>query len=216
MKTQGIIFDMDGVIIDSEHIWHKVDTEFLHQFGGTLTNELHEKMMGSTAEHVSTMMKNLFDIDMPIEKIIETRLSRVYELCHKELELIPGFQKLISEIQKLPVRIGLASGGTNELIDLVLDKFDLRDIFEFTLSADDVPHPKPAPDVYTQCAKELGIDPQFCIAIEDAPQGITSAKAAGMKCIATPNPALVGFSDFSHADIIRENLTDILIEDLHI
>ena len=214
MRFSAVIFDMDGVIIDSEPIWHEVESSFYEDHGGVYGPDILEKLIGTNAMTAASIIKESLDLDWDEQKIIDVRYKKLRQLYHEKLELIPGFVKLINQVRVSSIKCGLASGATDWMIDLVLDRFKLHDAFQYTLSADAVQNPKPAPDVYLATAKKLGIPPKHCVVIEDSPNGLWSAKAAGMKCIVTPNPVLAGYSDFSSADLIRPQLTDVTIRDI--
>ncbi len=212
--NKAVIFDMDGVIIDSEPLWHEVESSFYEEHGGVYGPEILERLIGSNAETAARIIKESLSIDLSIEKIIEVRYTKLRKLYEEKLELIPGFQRLIDQVAESELRCGLASGATDWMIDLTLDRFNLDHAFHHTLSADHVDKPKPAPDVYLASAKALGVPPENCVVIEDSPNGLHSAKAAGMKCIVTPNPILAEYSDFSAADLIKPQLTDLTIHDI--
>jgi len=218
MITQAVIFDMDGVIVDTETIWNNVFNEFFRLHGGTFTDEFRAHVMGSSSEFWSSELKKELSLgnDWSIQKIADWNLDRVHEEMNINVDLLPGYTEVISLIKQMDIRLGLASGATQKNVDFVLNAKGIADDFEVAISSSGVGKPKPAPDVYLEVAKQMDMDPTHCVGIEDSPNGVRSVIAAAMKCIAIPNELLSDNNVFSQADVVRKNLSDITSEDFTI
>ncbi|MFC1597937.1 HAD family hydrolase [Patescibacteria group bacterium] len=213
--AEAVIFDMDGVIIDSEHVWVSVMQDFFREHGSVYTEEVREKMMGSSAMFEGQFVKQVLELGdewtpQRVSETIEQEVRRRYET---KLKLIEGYRELMDQIKQTPMRRGLASGSSDKLIKYSFDRFGLHDDFEVALSSESVAAPKPAPDVFLEAAKQLGADPSKCVGIEDSTNGVRSLKAAGMKAIATPDHLLKDHPVFSQADVVHSALKEITLED---
>lgn len=218
MKTQAVIFDMDGVIVDTEKIWDRVFDEFFALHNGTFNETLRTKIMGSGQAVWSTAVKTELQLqdEWPTERIAQWCLDRVHEEMKKRIDIMPGFKQVIALIKKMNLRLALASGATQDTINMVLQHTDLESLFEVAISSNQVRKPKPAPDVYVEAAMRIQVHPNACVGIEDSPNGVQSVLAAGMKCIAVPNEFLLGNPIFETAHVVRSSLKDVTAEDLTI
>jgi HAD superfamily hydrolase (TIGR01509 family) len=186
-SVEAVVFDLDGVLIDSEHVWDEARQELARERGGRWTETASRDMMGMSSLEWSRYMHEVIGVpDSPEEISAEVvrRLARIYRL---ELPLFDG---AVEAVERLAARwpLGLASSSNRELIDLVLELSGLERFFRATVSSEEVRRGKPAPDVYLETARRLGLDPACCAAIEDSENGIRSAKAAGLRVLAIPNP----------------------------
>jgi HAD superfamily hydrolase (TIGR01509 family) len=212
---KAVIFDMDGVIINSEDIWKDMLIAFFAEHGGEYTWEMRAKLMGSNNEEWSRFIKETLRLgdDWPLERVTKTIYERGVELYATRLQLMPGFIGLITRIRAKGLKTGLASGSTIEVITEVFDRFDLYQYFDVMLSSDSVEHSKPAPDVFLEVARQLHVQPEDCTGIEDSPNGVASILAAGMKCIAVPDAWVHEHPTFQKAHIIRQTLAEVTLED---
>lgn len=184
---EAVVFDLDGVLIDSEHVWDEARQNLAEERGGRWSENASRDMMGMSSPEWSRYMRDDIGIEDEPEEIsaeVVRRLERVYR---HELPLIEGAHQAV---ERLAARwpLGVASSSNRELIDLVLELSDLDRFFAATVSSEEVPRGKPAPDVYLEAARRLGVAPEHCAAVEDSENGILSAKAAGMRVLAIPNP----------------------------
>jgi HAD superfamily hydrolase (TIGR01509 family) len=214
MNTRAVIFDMDGVVIDSEPAWIAADAAFLEPYGGTMTAEILAEITGQTLILGSAYLKQRFQIPLPVEEISRQRIKGVHDRYKTELILMPGYSELMEDLLASSVRRGLASGASPITIKYVVERFGLQGHFEHLVSCEEVPRAKPHPDVFLETADRLNVSPRDCIVIEDSPNGVLAAKAAGMRCLATPNPRLAGHAAFASADLRRPALRDITLADL--
>ena len=183
---EAVVFDLDGVLLDSEQVWDEVRAELVKERGGRWHEQAQTEMMGMSSVEWSRYMHDELDLPEPPEEISAEVVRRLDEVYRKRLPLIDGAREAV---ERLAARwpLGLASSSNREVIDLVLDLSGLARFFRVTVSSEEVPRGKPAPDVYLEAARSLGVPPERCAAVEDSHNGIRSAKAAGMRVIAIPN-----------------------------
>jgi len=183
---EAVVFDLDGVLLDSEQVWDEVREELVKERGGRWHEQAQTEMMGMSSVEWSRYMHDELDLPEPPEEISAEVVRRLDEVYRKRLPLIDGAREAV---ERLAARwpLGLASSSNRVVIDLVLDLSGLARYFRVTVSSEEVPRGKPAPDVYLEAARGLGVPPERCAAVEDSHNGIRSAKAAGMRVIAIPN-----------------------------
>jgi HAD superfamily hydrolase (TIGR01509 family) len=184
---EAVVFDLDGVIVDSEHVWDDVRQRLAKERGGRWHDQASRDMMGMSSPEWSRYMHDVIGLSEPPEEINTEVVRRLEALYREEIPLLPG---AVATVRLLAARwpLGLASSSNRELIDLVLETSGLAPYFTATVSSEEVPRGKPAPDVYLEAAGRLGVDARRCAAVEDSENGIRSAKDAGMRVIAIPNP----------------------------
>jgi HAD superfamily hydrolase (TIGR01509 family) len=183
---EAVVFDLDGVLLDSEQVWDEVREELVKERGGRWHEQAQTEMMGMSSVEWSRYMHDELDLPEPPEEISAEVVQRLDEVYRKRLPLIDGAREAVERLAA-HWPLGLASSSNREVIDLVLDLSGLAGFFRVTVSSEEVPRGKPAPDVYLEAARGLGVPPERCAAVEDSHNGIRSAKAAGMRVIAIPN-----------------------------
>jgi HAD superfamily hydrolase (TIGR01509 family) len=182
----AVIFDLDGVLVDSESVWDDVRRRFTEEQGGTWHEGAQREMMGMSSVEWSTYVRDELGVPLPPTVISSSVADRVAELYAKRLPLLPGAVEAVKGLAaEWP--LGLASSSNRHVIDLVLQLAGIAKDFQATVSSEEVGVGKPAPDVYMEAARRLDADPARCVAIEDSSNGIRSAHAAGMAVIAVPN-----------------------------
>jgi HAD superfamily hydrolase (TIGR01509 family) len=184
---EAIVFDLDGVLLDSEQRWNEAKEALVRESGGTWREEAPEVMMGMSSPEWSAYLRD--DLAVPLEQAaINREVVRRMENGYRErLPLLPGAGEAVRALAaRWP--LGVASSSNRELIDLFLELAGFGDAFRVTVSSEEVARGKPAPDVYLEAASRLGADAARCVAIEDSSNGIRAAGAAGMAVIAVPNP----------------------------
>jgi|SRR5690242_11194005 len=186
MAVAAVIFDLDGVLVDSERVWGTVREELTRDRGGKWQPGALRAMMGMSSLEWSRYMHDELDVPLPPSEISREVVKRVEEHYAQHLPLIDG---AVDAVRRLATRwpLGLASSANREIIDTVLELTGLRDSFAATVSSEEVQRGKPAPDVYLEAARRLGVEPATAAAVEDSTNGLLSAKAAGMTVIALPN-----------------------------
>ncbi len=198
---KALIFDMDGVIIDSEYHWNYDEEKFLEQAIPGWTHDDLQNIIGLNIHDTYKKLKKEYNLEMPQESFLE-EVKRIADRIYQEkCNLIPGFSDLIKELKAMGVPLGLASSSIREWIDIAIKRFDLDQAFSVIVSAEEIEgEGKPAPDIYIHTAKILGVAPTDCGVIEDSKNGVLSAKGANMFCMGFRN----GFNqsqDLSKADI---------------
>jgi len=185
-QIAAVIFDLDGVLLDSEAAWVKVKKEFTEETGGHWKEQAQWDMLGMSSIEWSRYMHDELGVPVPPEQISSAVADRLAQQYREQLPLLPGALEAVRSLAR-QWPLGLASSSNRKVIDLVLQKAGLADAFEVTVSSEEVSAGKPAPDVYLEAAKRLGVEPAECAAIEDSANGIRSAHAAEMAVIAIPN-----------------------------
>ncbi len=189
MKFKAIIFDLDGTIIDTNHIWDKATCDLITSKGVALTPELRrelaQELKGVAIHNSCTIIKNKFDLAHALEDLITEKKGRAKDLYLEGLTFIDGFEAFYKRAKDHNLHVGVATNAENHTLHTAIDLLKLRTLFnEHIYNFTHVNNvPKPAPDVYLYTAKQLGIAPEHCIVIEDAPHGIEAANKAGMHCI---------------------------------
>jgi len=183
---QAVVFDLDGVLLASEEVWDDVREEYVRERGGRYDAEIQRAMMGMSSTEWSRYLHDVAGVPDEPDEINRAVVQRMLDRYRERLPLIDG---AVDAVERMAARypLGLASSSNRELIDTVLEVSGLARYFRATVSSEEVAHGKPAPDVYLETARRLGVAPERCAAVEDSHGGIRSAKAAGMRVIAIPN-----------------------------
>ena len=182
----AVIFDMDGVIVDTEQVWDEVREHLVGDWGGTYSSEAQLAMMGMSSVEWSRYMHEALGLPQSPEEINAEVVSRMLDRYRTELPLIDGAVAAV-RLLVLSVPLALASSSNRPLIDAVLATAEIADCFTVTVSSEEVARGKPSPDVYLEAARQLGVEPRRCAAVEDSANGIRAAAAAGMHVVAYPN-----------------------------
>lgn len=187
MPIKAVIFDMDGVLVDSEVYWAKSRVEYAQDRGKVWTDEYQRMAMGRSTVGWAEVMKEKLDLSESVDEIIAEMKQRV--IAHYE-ERMPTRPGAIESVQHMSehFRVGLASGSPTDIIKAVLRITGLDQIFEVMIYGDEIPKGKPAPDIYLEAMKQLGVSPDVTVGIEDSSNGIRSLKAADMYAVAAPSP----------------------------
>jgi HAD superfamily hydrolase (TIGR01509 family) len=182
-----VIFDLDGVLMDSEQRWNGAKEALVREAGGRWRDEAPTVMMGMSSSEWAAYLREELGVPMEIDAISRDVVRRMEDGYRRALPLLPGAGEAVRALaERWP--LGLASSSNREIIDLVLELAGFGDAFRVTVSSEEVERGKPAPDVYLQTARGLGAEPARCVAIEDSSNGLRAAHAAGMPVIAVPNP----------------------------
>jgi HAD superfamily hydrolase (TIGR01509 family) len=183
---EAVVFDLDGVLVDSEHIWDEVREQLARDRGGRWSNRAQADMMGMSSVEWSRYMHDVIGLAEPPEEISDEVVRRMQARYERDLPVVPG---AVAAVHRLAAtyRLGVASSSNRPLIDSVLSVTGLAPLFEATVSSEEVARGKPEPDVYVEVVRRLDVSPERAAAIEDSANGIRSARAAGMRVIAIPN-----------------------------
>jgi len=212
MAPVAVIFDLDGVLVDSEQVWGTVREELTRELGGRWHPGALRDMMGMSSLEWSRYMHDELGVRLPPADISREVVRRVGEHYSRHLPLIDG---AVDAVQRLAARwpLALASSANREIIDTVLELTGLKGSFAATVSSEEVPRGKPAPDVYLEAARRLGVDAAAAAAVEDSTNGLLSAKAAGMTVIAIPNREFPPTPEgLAAADVVIDSLHDLTPE----
>ncbi|MGM9539817.1 HAD family hydrolase [Anaerovibrio sp.] len=215
MSDKAFIFDMDGVIIDSEHIHAVTKVQAVRSFGVDVSEadlDLRSYVGRSAKSFFSDMIAKYPELGDDWE-VLAKRKHELYQRILREdagLKPIAGIPELLARLKAKGYRIGLGSSSVMANIQLVLNRFGIMDYFDAIAAGSEVEHAKPEPDVYLLAARRLGVATENCTVIEDAGAGVMAAKAAGMRCIAIRNPNS-GAQDLSRADMIIDSYEEIVL-----
>jgi HAD superfamily hydrolase (TIGR01509 family) len=187
-RPEAVVFDLDGVLIDSEERWTAAREALTRERGGTWTDRAPRAMMGMSSPEWAAYLRDELGVPMEAGEISREVVGRMEAGYRDSVPLLPGAAEAVRALAgRWP--LGLASSANREIIDLVLEESGLADAFAVTLSSEEVARGKPAPDVYLEAARRLGVAPAGCVAVEDSTNGLWSAHAAGMAIVAVPNGA---------------------------
>jgi HAD superfamily hydrolase (TIGR01509 family) len=206
---EAIVFDLDGILIDSEHVWDEVRQQLADERGGRWNENASRDMMGMSSIEWSRYMRDVVGLTEEPEEISAEVVRRLEDRYRRELPLIPGAEQAVESLAaRWP--LALASSSNRELIDLVLESSGLGRYFTASVSSEEVARGKPAPDVFLEAARRLGVEPTHCAAVEDSENGILAAKAAGMRTIAIPNPHYPPHEDaLAAADVVLASIEEL-------
>lgn len=214
--VQAVIFDMDGLLIDSEPIWREALVKILGKLHVPLTLERCKETMGF---HVDEVIEYWFIRypwqKTPKEKVASDVVDEVIRLIKSEGKIMAGVPEIIALMTSQNIPIAIASSSSMAIINAVLEKISIdKNAIKVICSAEHEPYGKPHPGVYITTAKKLGVAPSHCLAFEDSPNGVLSAKAAKMKCVAVPDSNMFDDKRFSIADLIVHSLKDFTLKDI--
>jgi HAD superfamily hydrolase (TIGR01509 family) len=204
-KIAAAIFDMDGLLVDTEGLYFKAESKIARRRGKHFTVSLMQKMMGhKAAQSIRIMMDNL-GIDGPIEEIEALRDTLYRDLLDKGVKPMRGMLDLLTWLESHGYRKAVATASKPEFKDIIFDHLDLHHRFEVVVTADQVSEGKPSPEIYQLALHHLCLDPRECIILEDSPPGLKAAKRAGCPCIIVPN-RFTRSQNFSEADLVAPHL----------
>jgi HAD superfamily hydrolase (TIGR01509 family) len=182
---RAVVFDLDGVLWDGEPLYHEAFNVVLAPYGWRVTSEDYVNIIGHSVESAWDWVISHFGLVEPREEFVRQYDAAVLEMLSSPVEPLPGVRELIDELHRRGIPVGLASASLRQWVDATIRGLGLEDAFIVTVSASEVEHAKPAPDLYLKAAAGLGIPPEQCVAVEDTGAGLASAKAAGMFGIQT-------------------------------
>ena len=210
MKLNTVIFDMDGLIIDSEPLWYEAAQETLKVFNVSISEEAYNTTTGLRTPEFLEHWFRIFDIDkIHLAKTETDILERLIYKINTKGNMMQGVVHAIDVFSDMNFKIGLASSSPFGVIHAVLDKLQLTHHFSAIASAEHLDYGKPHPQVFLDCARSLQSDPASCICIEDSFNGLIAAKAAKMKCIIVPHPSQFEMARWNIADLKISSLADI-------
>jgi HAD superfamily hydrolase (TIGR01509 family) len=206
---EAVVFDCDGVLIDSEPVWERVRRKLVADNGGRWPDDAQHRMMGMSTAEWSAYISEDFGLGLSPRQVADLVIEAMAAEYEARLPLLPG---AVDAVRALSGRwpLAVASSAPKSLIEAVLDASSLRQAFRVAVSSEEVERGKPAPDVYLEAARRLGIPPETCVAIEDSSNGLRSAAAAGMTVIAVPRPEYPPAAEaLDLARLILDSLTEL-------
>ncbi len=211
---EAVVFDLDGVILASEEVWDDVRERLVRERGGRYEAKAQRDMMGMSSPEWSRYIHEELGVPDSPEEINAEVVRRMTSHYGERLPLIPGAREAV---ERLAARwpLGLASSSNRPLIDAALELAGLARFFRATVSSEEVTRGKPAPDVYLEAARRLGVSPERCAAVEDSHNGIRSAKSAGMRVVAIPNPSYPPEAALGEADVVLRSISELTTEAIY-
>ena len=208
-RYRAVIFDMDGLLLDTETLWHESEVELFRLHGAEFTRNDQLRVIGTsfdvTARYFAERLGRLPERGAGL---VDEMIGLMHQRVLRQVDARPGAVELVEGLRRLDgVRLGLASNSPRFLVNDALATAGLTDAFEAIVTADDVEHAKPAPDIYLLACERLGVSPAEALALEDSASGVAAAKAAGLTCIAVP---LFAETDVSAADRVVTSLEELL------
>jgi len=210
-RYRAVVFDMDGLLLDSEVLWDRAEGELFRRHGDAWTFEDKLAVMGTS--FAATAVYYAERLGRPVEQgvgLVDEMRELMKDELRRGVELQPGARELMRRLREVGgIGVGLASNSSRDIVDIALAVAELNGAFDAIVTSDDVPHAKPAPDIYLLACERLGVLPSEAIALEDTAPGVAAAKAAGLSCIAVPQFAE---TDVSLADRVVGSLEELLGE----
>jgi HAD superfamily hydrolase (TIGR01509 family) len=201
---ETLIFDLDGVLVDSEQVWDQARKDVVDEYGGTWTDSATRDMLGMSSKEWPVYVVEQLGVSLTPEQVNEAVVAALLREYDKHLPLLPGAREAVERMAER-FTLGLASSSNRPVIDLVLERMGVADRFKATVSSEEVARGKPAPDVYLEALARLGVE--HAAAIEDSENGIRSAHAAGLRVLAIPNPHFPPAEDaLALADLVLADL----------
>lgn len=197
-----MIFDMDGVLIDSEPLYVEMNDELFAELGVSMTREEYHRFVGMSSPLMWKIIRDEHSLPQSVESLMSMEKERIHRLlCSDRISSpVGGVENLLEEFKRAGYPMCVASSSARKNVEAVLNKLDLRRYFASLTCGEDVKHGKPAPDIFLKAAASIGVKPEYCTVIEDSANGLMGAKSAGMKCVAYAGDA-DSKQDFSAADL---------------
>ena len=211
-RVEAVVFDLDGVIVDSEHVWDEVREELARERGGHWHDRAQTDMMGMSSPEWSRYMHDVIGLPESPAEIDAEVVRRMLDSYTEHLPLVDGAVEAVSRLAG-SFRLALASSSNRPVIDAVLEVSGLAPLFEATVSSEEVERGKPAPDVFLEAAARLAVPPEHCAAVEDSGNGIRAAHAADMRVLAIPNRRYPPPDDaLALADVVLDSIDELVPE----
>ena len=211
-RVEAVVFDLDGVIVDSEHVWDEVREELARERGGRWHDRAQTDMMGMSSPEWSRYMHDVIGLPESPAEIDAEVVRRMLGSYTEHVPLVDGAVEAVSRLAG-SFRLALASSSNRPVIDVVLEVSGLAPLFEATVSSEEVERGKPAPDVFLEAAARLAVAPERCAAVEDSGNGIRAAHAADMRVLAIPNRRYPPPDDaLALADVVLDSIDELVPE----
>jgi mannitol-1-/sugar-/sorbitol-6-/2-deoxyglucose-6-phosphatase len=209
-QFHAVIFDLDGVLADSEPWWNQIDAKLLAEHGVSYCGEYHRNVLGVSYRIAVEFYKNAFHISAPVAELMRRRGEIASEFFAKNVGLFPSAKTTLEQLREMKLRLALATSSVSASARPFLERTEIGSFFDVIVTGDEVQQGKPDPDIYLRTVDKLGIAPEACLVIEDALAGVAAAKAANMRVAAIPDTRFVDPREYEKkADYILGNLSEI-------
>jgi HAD superfamily hydrolase (TIGR01509 family) len=207
---RAVIFDLDGVLADSEPWWNEIDAKLLAEYGVTYRGEYHGEVLGVSYRLAVQFYKKAFGLSAPTEELMRRRGEIATDFFANRIGLFPSVKEILEELRQMNLRLAVGTSSVSASARPFLNRHALTPFFETIITGEEVAHGKPHPDIYLRAADKLGVAAHACLVIEDALSGITAAKAAKMRVAAIPDTRFVDPRDYEkEADYVLNSLKEL-------
>ncbi len=210
---KAVIFDLDGVLVESEHLHIEAEKQTLLKYGVRISSEELHRYTGTTASFMFTELIKKYKLNTTFKKMFDEKEKILFNLLRDNVKPTQGVMQLLMKLKRENIKLAIASSSHKKLINHILKQMDVTEYFDFVVSSEDVAYGKPDPEIFLKAASGLNVDPDECLVIEDSKLGVEAAKKAGMKCVGYRNPHS-GNQDLSEADIVIDNFSKLNLEEL--
>jgi HAD superfamily hydrolase (TIGR01509 family) len=209
-QFRAVIFDLDGVLADSEPSWNQIDAKLLAEQGVTYRGEYHQNVLGVSYRLAVEFYKKAFDLSVPTGELMRRRGEIAAEFFANRVSLFPFAKAVLEELRQINLRLAVATSSVSASARPFLNRHELTAFFDVIVTGEEIERGKPDPDIYLRAAEKLGVLADACLVIEDALSGIAAAKAAGMRVAAIPDTRFVDAREYEkQADYLLGNLSEI-------
>jgi HAD superfamily hydrolase (TIGR01509 family) len=206
----AIIFDLDGLLADSEPWWNQIDAKLLAEYGVTYRGEYHQNVLGVSYRLAVEFYKKAFGLSVPTEEMMRRRGEIATEFFANRVGLFPHVKEVLEELRQMKLHLAIATSSVSVSARPFLDRHHLTEFFEVIVTGEEVEHGKPAPDIYLRAAAKLGIPADACLVVEDALPGVAAAKVANMRVAAIPDTRFVNPREYEKkADYLLSSLKEL-------
>ena len=206
----AVIFDLDGVLADSEPWWNQIDAKLLAEHGVSYRGEYHRNVLGVSYRLAVEFYKNAFHISASVEELMRRRGEIATDFFANRVRLFPSAKTTLEQLREMKLLLAVATSSVSASARPLLDRTGIRSLFSVVVTGDEVQQGKPHPDIYLRTAKKLGISPEACLVVEDALAGIAAGKAANMRVAAIPDTRFVDPREYEkEANYVLGSLSEI-------
>ncbi|KAG0506546.1 MAG: Phosphoglycolate phosphatase [Candidatus Udaeobacter sp.] len=206
----AVIFDLDGVLADSEPWWNQIDAKLLAEYGVSYRGEYHRNVLGVSYRLAVEFYKNAFHISASVEELMRRRGEIATDFFANRVGLFPSAKMTLEQLREMKLPLAVATSSVSASARPLLDRTGIRSLFSVVITGDEVQQGKPHPDIYLRAAEKLGISPEACLVIEDSLAGIAAGKAANMRVAAIPDRRFVDPKEYEkEANYVIGSLSEI-------
>jgi len=206
-NKKAILFDLDGTLVDSMWMWKAIDIEFLGEYGYECPDDIQRAIEGMSFSETAVYFKERFDLPLSLDEIKAIWVKMSIDKYRHEVPLKPGVLEFLKYCKENGIRTGIGTSNGSEIVDAVLTSLKVKEYFDVVVTACEVAHGKPEPDIYLEVARRLGVEPSCCMVFEDVPAGILAGKRAGMRVCAVEDAFSTGMREE------KMELADFYIDD---